>query len=39
MSGLSGLTVVCRRSFWAEGLYVGAELLKRGERVWAELLD
>ena len=33
VGGFSELTIVCRRSFWAERLYVGAELLKRGEWV------
>lgn len=30
VGGFSELTIVCRRGFWAERLYVGAELLKRG---------
>ena len=35
----SRLTSVCGWGFWVEGLYVGAELLKRGEWVWAEHSD
>lgn len=31
VGGFSGLTIVCRRDFWAEGACVGAELLKRGD--------
>jgi len=39
VGGFSELAIVCRRGFWAERLYVGAELLKRGEWVWVEHLD
>lgn len=31
VGGFSGLTMVCRRDFWAEGACVGAELPKRGD--------
>lgn len=39
VGGFYELTIVCRRGFWVEGLYVGAELLNRAEWVWAEHLD